>query len=603
MGRVFRRASVLRRAVPGDSEGDFMREKIWFIIASFSAVLVLSACQNKPGFELDFNPSRLEVIIGGKTYGSDATYSWGDVASGTPIVINGTLRNRSAFDITMTGAIPITVSGAQASDIVLTQPASSVIPAGSSQSFTLTITPQEMRARSAKLTIISTPGNDIFSLHLAGYRYGIMLLKDINPGAGSGSPAAMAVIGTNLYFRGNDGVNGAEPWISDGTTTGTVMIHNINAGASSSSPSGFIVMGSTVFFSANDTTNGDELWRTNGTSAGTFLVRNIRSGTADANPGDFCVFNGNLFFRASTGISTGEAGYELWKSDGTFANTVMVQDLNPNSAHGNYGEMFVHNSTRMVFSGDDGTNGREVFRTDGTINNITLVEDIRVGASDSSPSRFFSFNGATVFRADNGAGDYLHKITSASAGSASLVDNVDPEYFTILGNNLLFAGTTATNGAELWISDSSLNAAGTQLLKDITVGATGSTPKYLTTVASKVFFNACETATDCELWVTDGTGPGTVRLKDINPGAGLGSNPANLVALGSILYFSATDGVNGIELWRSDGTEAGTYMVADINSGTSSSSPATIKVLNGGLVFSATTAANGTELYMYVPPP
>ena len=40
-----------------------------------------------------------------------------------------------------------------------------------------------------------------------------------------------------LFFTADDGTNGRELWISDGTTAGTVMLKDINPGAAGSSPS------------------------------------------------------------------------------------------------------------------------------------------------------------------------------------------------------------------------------------------------------------------------------------------------------------------------------------------------------------------------------
>ena len=37
-----------------------------------------------------------------------------------------------------------------------------------------------------------------------------MLLKDINPGTGSGPGFVLTNVGNTLYFGGNDGVNGSE---------------------------------------------------------------------------------------------------------------------------------------------------------------------------------------------------------------------------------------------------------------------------------------------------------------------------------------------------------------------------------------------------------
>ena len=67
---------------------------------------------------------------------------------------------------------------------------------------------------------------------------GTQLLKDINPGPANGIPVffglsqnIVTVIGTKLYFLANDGVNGEELWVTDGTIAGTHMVKDINVGS------------------------------------------------------------------------------------------------------------------------------------------------------------------------------------------------------------------------------------------------------------------------------------------------------------------------------------------------------------------------------------
>src|SRR5688572_24883951 len=57
---------------------------------------------------------------------------------------------------------------------------------------------------------------------------------DTNPGTGDGYPQILSTFGSKLVFVSSDGVHGTEPWISDGTDTGTHMIADVYAGASSS---------------------------------------------------------------------------------------------------------------------------------------------------------------------------------------------------------------------------------------------------------------------------------------------------------------------------------------------------------------------------------
>ena len=97
-----------------------------------------------------------------------------------------------------------------------------------------------------------------------------------------------------------------------------------------------------------------------------------------------------------------------------------------------------------------------------------------------------------------------------------------------------------------------------------------------------------------ELWKTNGTGVGTVFVKDINPNAA-SSNPQNLYALNGFVYFSASD-ANGNELWKTDGTGAGTVLVKNIFSGSTGSNPRDLASLGNTLVFIASTSAAGSEL-------
>jgi ELWxxDGT repeat protein len=71
----------------------------------------------------------------------------------------------------------------------------------------------------------------------------------------------MAPCGTNqLCFAGDDGVNGRELWMTDGTLAGTYQLMNLAPGPASSNPAWMVRVGSKLFFTATDGITGTELW-------------------------------------------------------------------------------------------------------------------------------------------------------------------------------------------------------------------------------------------------------------------------------------------------------------------------------------------------------
>ena len=155
------------------------------------------------------------------------------------------------------------------------------------------------------------------------------LLKDIYPGSTRSNAEYLIKVGNIVFFQADDGVHGKELWKTDGTVAGTVLVKDINPGALGSNPlDSRIDLNGTLYFRADDGISGTELWKSDGTDAGTIMVKDIEPGSGGSYPGSIGklgeVANGLLYFQArSAGI-----GYELWKSDGTQAGTVLIKDIN-----------------------------------------------------------------------------------------------------------------------------------------------------------------------------------------------------------------------------------------------------------------------------------
>lgn len=463
----------------------------------------------------------------------------------------------------------------------------------------------------------TSDGNGSELFRSDGTLAGTRLVKDINPGAGSGAPSTPLFfdLGGVLIFTASDGASGTELWRSDGTSSGTSLLRDINPGSTSgvttTTLSNFAVMGSKLYFPATDGT-GSELWATDGTAAGTARVADIHP-TSGSSPTNLVVFNNALYFLASDGVS----GTELWKTDG--ATTTLVADINGTSTSSSVAEVTEHNGF-LYFRASGATGGSELYRTDGVT--TSLVKDINVTTStaSSTPGGFVRFNNELYFRATDGSsGIELWKtdgtdlgtvrVADLNPGSASSLTSSDP--IIAFDGKLVFPATASTTiGKELYV----FTGTGTpSLLADLN-SSTGSSSfndffEFETAAGKRLFFTNFITASGRESYVTDGTPAGTFALGEINPGSG-SSSAANFAAFGGKLFFSATSGTTaatatGSELYATDGTVAGTALVRDINQipvsdtnpATRDASPQSLFVAGGRLNFRADDGVSGNELW------
>jgi len=432
---------------------------------------------------------------------------------------------------------------------------------------------------------------------------GTVLVKDIYPGQNNSNIFSnLTVVGAEIFFTATNGTDGSELWKSDGTSTGTVQVKDIYSGSGSSYPSIQLVSGSTLYFTADNSTNGTELWKSNGTTTGTVLVHDIYSGSNGSNVSNLTLMDGTLYFAASSSGS----GAELWKSDGTSSGTSSVRDIYSGSSSSWPSYLTVSNNggtNTLYFSATSSSYGSELWKSDGTFAGTVQVKDIQTGSSGSNPGNLKTTGGSTFyFTADNGTdGTELWKSDGTSTGTVQ-VKNVNsgsgsswPSHFTVVGSTLYFDAMTSSSGIELWKSDGT--DSGTVLIKDIYSGSDNSTPYDLQANGSTLYFFAKHSSTGIELWKSDGTETGTALVKDANTGTDH-SNAQKFVTVGNAVYFIGYDSTHGDELWKTDGTRSGTALVKDIYSGTNGSFASNFTVVNNStLFFTADNGTDGTELW------
>ncbi len=135
----------------------------------------------------------------------------------------------------------------------------------------------------------------------------------------------------------------------------------------------------------------------------------------------------------------------------------------------------------LFFTADDGIHGAELWRTDGTAANTVIVADLWPGAQGANPQYLTPFGNKLCFWASNGVGKGLYITDGTDTGTHLLKANIfTPNSDATVAGNLLFffADSISTPGNQgLWVTDGT--AAGTQMLRPLLYSTAGSIPLHL----------------------------------------------------------------------------------------------------------------------------
>lgn len=300
---------------------------------------------------------------------------------------------------------------------------------------------------------------------------------DLVPGSGGSSPALFTPLGDKLLFSALEPAAGNELWVTDGATAQRVA--DIQPGPGDGFPNQLTPApnystGPAIFFAADDGTNGRELWISDGTAAGTHLVRDLAPGPAssiEAFPTDslasesgatMATLSNSLVVFAAADTPGDE---ELWASGGgPFPfQTFRLAEIHI-GREGSQPRQLTKVGPRVVFVADDGVHGRELW----VVKNLLTerLADIFPGPASSVPQHLTGLGGIVLFSADDGTHGREPWVTDGTPeGTRRLADIApgalpsSPYDFTAVGSDLYFAATDAVSGFELWrVPRSSLGA-------------------------------------------------------------------------------------------------------------------------------------------------
>jgi ELWxxDGT repeat protein len=207
------------------------------------------------------------------------------------------------------------------------------------------------------------------------------LLKDLNPGSGGSFPRDFVAIGAGtVLFGATSAAAGNELWITDGTAAGTAVLRDIRPGAVSSNAAGlvpFVAAGGqrSALFVASDGVNGTEPWISDGTAQGTRMLRDVYPGSGSSGAWEFTdLGDGRALFVAGDRGAGVERDYELW-----------ITDIDPGLGPSNPSGIVAIGGGRALFTAWTEALGAQPYVTDGTAQGTQRLGDFPTLYPGSEP--------------------------------------------------------------------------------------------------------------------------------------------------------------------------------------------------------------------------
>jgi trimeric autotransporter adhesin len=351
------------------------------------------------------------------------------------------------------------------------------------------------------------------------------------------------------------------------------------------------ILRDTVFFMVQTSFGSSlELWKTDGTNANTTKVTTVANSPYYfdfTNDRGYTVVNNKLIFY----LSSNGTGAEPWVSDGTAAGTYILKDITIGT-NGSNPQYFTPRGTEVFFLAES----NKLWKTDGTTAGTVLAANSLDGTTNYNASSITPFKGELYIKVNS------TKLFKTSGSTFTEIKNGLSIYNsgrTVSTNNLMFFVNRNGNEYDLWKSDGT--TVGTQKIKTIATSSSYLDIKIQAGL-SKCYLLIVKYANDNfdsfgEHWVSDGSVAGTQKINDLNTTFTVGSTSTAIKVIADNYYFTVFDDINGFELWKSNGTNAGTQIVKNINTSIGSSEPQQFIATTNTVFFTANDIKNGRELW------
>lgn len=417
-------------------------------------------------------------------------------------------------------------------------------------------------------------------LSFAGTAQNPVLVKDIDTTRNeSSAPKNLTAFNNKLYFvadskrwNGFGMVANRELWSSNGSAEGTVMVTDLNimgSSNSSSAPVGLKVWKNKLYFFAVTSDGKQNLYETDGTAAGTKQI--TTNGFFVAVPYGrqtevFTEFDNALYFVASDWVN----GYELWKTDGTDAGTVMVKEINPSKgmldSKSDIRQLTVMGNNLYFFANEtSSSDSLQIWKTNGTSAGTERIVSYKIGNTETVNS--LTATSTHIYYTYNNNGTSIYKSDGTTAGTAVFLANCDPYHLTSFKGEMLFQTSTSSPRMS-HICITSAEPLGYTVLKDveanvITLSANSIYYYPMNIADNALYFTISVTGPATELWKSNGTLSGTSLIKTLTQADGYVPSQQFLKHKDDVYFItSSTSAPTKYFLNKTDGTAGGTVKLS-----------------------------------------
>jgi len=405
------------------------------------------------------------------------------------------------------------------------------------------------------------------------------LFADLKGGPTSSHPGNLITIGDALFFTTrDDSSDSIGLWRSDGASPPTLIHSFTDAGDQTAT---LFSYGNTPIAAIGDE-NGQhtELYKV----GGQFGVKRIARGVGEVSFFGATADRAIFLVRRSGSSMPGQ----LWATDGSAENTVLLQDNGPTS-----GEYY---SNPTVWGGklyySRGYQGEQLWRTTGTPSGTRRPN----GWFEDAPAKptFFGTLAAlgdrlffAAYESTDGWSVWGSDGTSAGTGIMKNIDQTLPYTLTTAGNWLYF---WVYSHDEPLLYRSNGRASGTN---PFTTFPLALTLNDFRAAGDRVYFNygASEDGAVGALWTSDGTAGGTVAVN-------IDQNPTTMLPMedGGLYFGTGIDGA----LYRADGANVRSIReVIGPHDSLTDTPINSIAALGGRIFFNAGDDDHGDELWEY----